>query len=297
MSHRKYRAETNCLNCGSEVLGKFCQNCGQENIETRENFFHVFGHFISDYLHFDSKFFRSLIPLFTKPGYLTKQYWEGKRVRYIHPLRLFFFITIIFMISTSYFYNRFGDEMKRSIIHGDTVLAKLDTAYLLTLPDSEKIARPGMRDTMTVAELRESIITETRQINKMHSGVDKIFKNLKYVTFLLLPVYALIFKLLFIRRKSFYVDHLVYVMHLQTFVYFFFGILLLLPFVIPISLELLRQIALFVIFVYIGLSLHRLYKQKWWKTILKSFLATAMLFFITVLTIILTAVVDAIFIQ
>jgi hypothetical protein len=297
MSHKKYRAETNCLNCGAEVLGKFCQNCGQENIETRENFFHIIGHFVSDYLHFDSKFFRSLIPLFTKPGFLTRQYWDGKRVGYIHPLRLFFFITIIFVISTSIFYNRFGNEMKNSMIRGDSVLAKLDTTFLLSLPDSQKISVKGWRDSTTVAGLRNSIATESRQIGKMRLGMDLVFKNLKYVTFLLLPVYALIFKLLFIRRKSFYVDHVVYTMHLQTFVYFLFGVLVWLPFVIQMDLNLLRQIAFFVIFAYVGLSLHRLYRQQWWKTIIKSFVATVMLFFITVLTIVAIAMTDAIFIQ
>src|SRR5688500_15873267 len=105
MSHKKYRAETNCLNCGAEILGKFCHRCGQENIDTHQNFFHLTWHFISDYLHFDSKFFRSVVPLFTRPGFLTKEYWEGRRVPYILPLRLFFFVTIIFMISTGYFYK------------------------------------------------------------------------------------------------------------------------------------------------------------------------------------------------
>jgi hypothetical protein len=49
MSHKKYRKETNCLNCGAEVKGKFCSECGQENIETHEKFFHITGHFLSDY--------------------------------------------------------------------------------------------------------------------------------------------------------------------------------------------------------------------------------------------------------
>src|SRR5688572_9202177 len=98
MSHKKYREEKNCLNCGAEVSGKFCQNCGQENVEQRDNFLHMVGHFISDYLHFDSKFFRSLVPLIIKPGFLTKEYWEGKRTRYIPPLRLFFFVTILFVL-------------------------------------------------------------------------------------------------------------------------------------------------------------------------------------------------------
>src|SRR3954467_15567727 len=105
MSHKNYRQETNCLNCGAEVTGKFCSNCGQENLETKENFFHLVGHFISDYFHFDSQLFRSLIPLFTKPGFLTQEYWAGRRTRYIHPLRLFFFVTIVFVLSTNAFYK------------------------------------------------------------------------------------------------------------------------------------------------------------------------------------------------
>src|SRR6188768_2656745 len=112
MSHKKYRTETNCLNCGAEVSGKFCSACGQENLETRENFLHIAGHFISDYFHWDSKFLRSLIPLFTKPGFLTKEYWQGRRLHYIHPLRLFFFITVIFMIATTAFYKQFGHKLK-----------------------------------------------------------------------------------------------------------------------------------------------------------------------------------------
>jgi hypothetical protein len=297
MSHKKYRSETDCLNCGTQVIDKFCHHCGQENLDTHENFFHMVGHFISDYLHFDSKFFRSLIPLFTKPGFLTRQYWAGKRVTYIHPLRLFFFITIIFMISTSYFYHEFGGDMKNSMVHGDTTLAKIDTAHLNRLPDSVKVAMGKGRDSVTVAELKDRIIRDARQVKKVHTGIDLVFTNLKYITFFLLPVYALIFKLIYIRRKHFYVDHLVYAMHLQTFAYFLFSIIMVLPFLLPIKLELMRQLSALGLLIYIGFSLHYLYKQVWWKTILKSMMATAALFFITALTIIVIALVDAIFVQ
>lgn len=297
MSHKKYRTETNCLNCGAEVTGKFCPNCGQENLETRENFFHLAFHFVSDYFHFDSKFFRSLIPLFTKPGFLTKEYWEGRRVHYIHPLRLFFFITILFAISTSYFYNRFGEEMKGKMINPDKVLATFDSAYLASTPDTSRLFVPRWGDTVTIAVIKQLKEKDARQIRKFSSGFDVVFVNLKYVTFFLLPVYALIFKLLYIRRKSFYVDHLVYAMHVQAFVYCLFSLTLLLPFIIPIDLVIMRQLSVLIILVYLFFSLNYLYRQKWWKTILKSLIATALLVFITMLSIMGIAFVDAIFIQ
>lgn len=297
MSHKKYRTEKNCLNCGAEVQGKFCQECGQENIETRENFFHLVGHFISDYFHFDSKFFRSLIPLFIRPGFLTKQYWEGKRVYYIHPLRLFFFVTIIFMISTSLFYSRYGEEMKRNISFQDPGLAEVDTVKLNTLSDSAKIFVRGRRDSVLVSDVRKELKKDARQLRKFSAGFDNAFSNLKYVSFLLLPVYALIFKLLYLRRKSFYVDHLVYAMHLQTFAYCLLTIVFALPLLFSMSIELIRQIAVLSVFIYIAISLRYLYSQPWWKTVLKSVLATFLLVFITYVSVAATAVIDAMFFE
>ena len=297
MSHRKYRKETNCLNCGSEVTSKFCPECGMANIETKENFFHLVGHFISDYLHFDSKFFRSLIYLFTRPGFLTRQYWDGKRLKYILPLRLFFFITIIFVLVSSAFYNKFGDEMKTRMVRTDSVFIKYDTSRLIGMHDTVTLYVPEAKDTLSVKEIKEAKVTEGRLIQKMRGGVDAFFIYLKYVMFFLLPVYALVFKLLYRRRNTFYVDHLVYVMHLQSFMFCALMILLFLPFVLPQSLDILQRIALFVLFVYIGLSLHYLYKQQWWKTLLKSFIATFLLLFITVVTMIVFAAADAVLFQ
>lgn len=294
MSHKKYREEKNCLNCGAEVLGKFCQNCGQENVEQRDNFFHMVGHFISDYLHFDSKFFRSLIPLLIRPGFLTKQYWEGKRTEFIPPLRLFFFVTILFVLVTSFFYNRFGQRLKDSIVSTDPVAFSEEAQRVTTMPDTARIFVKKWNKTLTAAEFRKEIEDEKRQFGKIMTGFDNVFKNLKYVMFFLLPVYALVFKLLYIRRRPFYIDHLIYAMHLQTFAYILLAIILSLPFLVDLELQTMRSIAFFSILLYIAISLHYLYRQKIWKTVLKSFLATVALFFITMLTIMLTAVFEGI---
>jgi hypothetical protein len=266
MSHKNYRTETNCLNCGAEVKGKFCSNCGQENVNTRENFLHLTGHFISDYFHFDSKFFRSLIPLFIKPGFLTKEYWEGKRVSYIHPLRLFFFVTILFMISATFFYGTFGKTLKKAVTQ--EVIIQTPNDQIKNIDEREKADK---QDELELSEFKKGI----------SNGLDSFFHNLKYISFLLLPVYALIFQLLYFRRKTFYVDHLVYTLHLQTFVYCLFGLMFLFVFLFPAWIGILRRAAIFIIFLYTIFSLRLLYHQPWWKTILKSLLATGLLVFTT----------------
>jgi hypothetical protein len=297
MSHKKYRTETNCLNCGAEVTGKFCSNCGQENLDTKENFFHLAFHFVSDYFHFDSKFFRSLIPLFTRPGFLTKEYWEGRRVKYIHPLRIFFFSTIIFVIATSAFYKKFGHELKGKMIQQDKEFVKYDSAFLSSYPDDKKFYIPTSTDSVTVKEIKEAKIRETHQIKKLEDSVDRAFFNLKYITFILLPFYAFYFWLLYRKKRPFYVDHLVYAMHFMTFAYCLFSVTLFLPLIPDITLKMMQRISVLIILVYVGFSVHYLYRQVWWKTIIKSLILWFALVFTTALAIMGTAVTDALFLK
>jgi hypothetical protein len=275
MSHQKFRTETNCLNCGAEVTRKFCPECGQPNLETKENFFHLAGHFLADYFHFDSKFIRSVVPLFTKPGFLTKQYWEGKRVRYIHPLRLYFFITIIFMLATTYFYHHFGQELKGTVIQSNTKIT-----YDSTDVDTTKLD-PAQQKIKAEEAAKASKAYAENAMKKLGGGIDRFFHDLKYISFFLLPLYALIFKFLYFRKKRFYVDHLVYTLHLQSFAYILISMAVLLPFVFPETLHYIRRGILLVLLVYIGWSLRYLYHQPWWKTILKSIIATFLLALMT----------------
>ena len=93
-----YRKEKNCLNCGHHVEFHYCSSCGQPNLELREPFWHFVGHSIAHYFHFESKFWQTLVPLLTKPGQLTLDYLAGKRARYIHPVSLYIFISIVYFL-------------------------------------------------------------------------------------------------------------------------------------------------------------------------------------------------------
>src|SRR5476651_968894 len=95
---KHYRTENDCLNCGATLQGKFCHVCGQENLQMKESFGHMMTHAISDYFHFDDQFFNTLKPLLFKPGKLTNEYMAGKRVRYLHPVKMYIFISLIFFI-------------------------------------------------------------------------------------------------------------------------------------------------------------------------------------------------------
>ena len=88
-----------CLNCRQELKDsfKFCPNCGQSTFQ-ESDLKSFTKHFMSDYFTFDSKIFKSITPLFTKPGFLTLEYLQGRKIQYIAPLRLFIFSSIIFFL-------------------------------------------------------------------------------------------------------------------------------------------------------------------------------------------------------
>jgi hypothetical protein len=92
-----------CLNCETILDSghRFCSHCGQERIAANESFGSMFRNFLGDYFTFDSKISGSLKPLLIKPGFLTTEYNIGRRVRYIAPLRLYIFISLIFFLILS----------------------------------------------------------------------------------------------------------------------------------------------------------------------------------------------------
>ncbi|MFT3947359.1 MAG: DUF3667 domain-containing protein [Agriterribacter sp.] len=98
MSHFKERKEKNCLNCNAEVVGRFCQVCGQENTAPKESVWHLITHFFYDITHYDGKFFSTVKYLLLRPGFLTAEYIRGKRMTYLHPIRMYVFTSAFFFL-------------------------------------------------------------------------------------------------------------------------------------------------------------------------------------------------------
>jgi hypothetical protein len=103
MSKHSIREEKTCLNCQHTVDQKFCPNCGQENIETRKTFHHLFFHFFEDLTHYENAFWRTIRNLLFKPAALTKEYLSGKRLSYLAPVRLYIFVSFITFLFLAFF--------------------------------------------------------------------------------------------------------------------------------------------------------------------------------------------------
>jgi hypothetical protein len=133
MSHLPHRKENNCLNCGTTVIGKYCHNCGQENIEPKESLWHLIVHFFNDVTHFDGKFFSTLKDLLFKPGFLSKQYIKGRRASYLNPIRMYLFTSFIFFLVFFSVFNIKEKEFKNV----DFTLNGKTTSQIDSLPAND----------------------------------------------------------------------------------------------------------------------------------------------------------------
>jgi len=83
-----------CQNCGTPMLGAHCYACGQPVNGLVRHFGSIVGDFLDSVFDLDSRIFRTLPPLLFRPGYLSREYFAGHRVRYVSPVRLFVFLCL-----------------------------------------------------------------------------------------------------------------------------------------------------------------------------------------------------------
>jgi Protein of unknown function (DUF3667) len=109
---------------------------------------------------------------------------------------------------------------------------------------------------------------------KMGLFISTLFSNLPYMMLCCIPLFALVLKVLYVRRRLFYIDHLIYALHIHTF--FYAGIMLIVLVTIGLNRFAPGAIAgwlialLWIAFVtQIFLSIRYVYRQGWFFTIFK----------------------------
>jgi len=81
---------SSCRNCGAALAGPYCAACGQAEEDGHAT---TVSHLLREAFHevsnVDGKVLRTVVALFTRPGRLTAQYWEGRRASWVRPLKIF----------------------------------------------------------------------------------------------------------------------------------------------------------------------------------------------------------------
>ncbi len=101
---KKYRGNE-CLNCSVplDIIDRYCHNCGQINTTKKLSFKDFFGEFFASIFSYDSRLRHTIVVLLFNPGKISKEYIEGKRIKYANPFRFYLSVSIIFFIINGLF--------------------------------------------------------------------------------------------------------------------------------------------------------------------------------------------------
>lgn len=293
----------NCKNCNEKLSGqsKFCSNCGQKNID-KLNLKYLFSEILDNLLDFDSKLFVTLKCLVLKPGFLSKEFNIGRRVRYVLPVKFYLVISVIFFFMVSLIRLLPESDPAEHAMDEQVGVAQFGTDSTqfqnsLTIGESDSLTNNRIIAFGEDSVSKEKFIELERNNNldsyiKDSMGIDNaIYKyvvkrslrtqygdssmeenmlnQLSIFLLLFIPFISLVYKWSFIDNKYSYVDHVVFNIHFNSFV------ILLLSFNELIKLtEITDWSGLLVVIgavVYLYIAIKKFYNRKWWVALYKLF--------------------------
>jgi hypothetical protein len=294
MKHR--RKKDQCSNCGllHPLHYNFCPQCGQENTTSKVSFTALLSDLFSNYLTFDSRTGRTVVPFIFKPGLLTVAFNQGKRLLYLHPVRLYILMNLFFFFVFGRAMSVENLSLAKLTNSNDQAKAVADSVTAANLPgqatkpvanvagpgqpsaDSaqrrlvKKMAASGLANEQDLGKkakkgqdklgntgspfvrlIQDKSLTPPAlldSLEKYHININgkgnrsefsltiaaqllkigqrdlplfvlSVIGNIPAMMLLLLPLLAVYLKLLYIRRGQYFIEHFIFSLHLQAFIY------------------------------------------------------------------------------
>lgn len=182
-----------CANCGSVLTGRFCASCGQD-ARLRLTFTELMGQAIGGLFSLDSRFWRTLRDL-AIPGRISAEYLAGRRVRYMPPVQSYLFASLLFFAVLVPGMNAtLTDSGFRAAASAEAASSGVTLEVYLAKVDAMQPGWPAERERWRRATATASLLM-----------------------FALLPLFALVLWGFHLSSDRYYLEHLVFALHLQTF--------------------------------------------------------------------------------
>jgi Protein of unknown function (DUF3667) len=197
-------------------MGLYCSHCGEKRRSDHDfSFRHIVSEVFETLTHFDSKILRTTWALVAHPGQLSVDYFAGRRVRTMAPLRLFLLLSVVYFLSNSVFpYNAFTTPL--------AIQLQMNNYY------------PGYAWAQVLQAMTHHGI-DYATLERLYNAKTAILS--KTLVFALIPVFAVLFYAFLFRKRQHFAEHLVIATHFWSFALVAIGIF------IPILLWLLKWLA------------------------------------------------------
>lgn len=227
-----------CLNCGAATAGNYCQHCGQTthlHVPSAREFLHEF---IAHYVALEGKLWKSLGKLIARPGFLTREYIEGRRVRYLEPLRLYLTFSIIFFaifkLSNVEVVQFEDGTPARAAALAEGRLK--DTLFGPASPEQAANMERAMQKVAEKARATHPVLGDkVAQFAALAPAAQRaaikqaFFSYTPYAIFAMLPLFALYLKVLYLGSGRRYGEHFLFGLHTNAFAFLMLSLLVLLP--------------------------------------------------------------------
>jgi hypothetical protein len=247
--------EDQCENCGALLQGPYCSECGQKAADRIVPVWHLLNEALEAVFQLDLRVLRTLPTFLFLPGRLTEEYLNGRRQRYIRPFRLYLFSTfVLFAVVALTTTGGFGvvldpqgavrlNPPNTGVSVGgapDTTGTSASGPALFGAPDRrERIAQALESDSIDInvggfgpatnRQIEQVLRAKSAQaVRNPRQFLGTLIDQGPYLMFLMLPVFALLLKLLYVRRGRLYMEHLIFSLHVHALAFFAFtvGVLL-----------------------------------------------------------------------
>lgn len=235
-----------CLNCGEKLRGDFCSRCGQEAVDLHRPLPQLASDFLDSVLNLDARVLRTVRLLLFRPGRLTREYLTGRRVRYVRPLRLYLLAALL-----CFGVLALWPEASIKLTFKEPGREEIRVRTPISVPAQDNPSRIDQGFRKAVAD--------------PEGFGEAVVANLPRAFFLLLPIFALLLKLLYLRRGILYLDHLVFALHFHAFAFVVLAALIPAGAAqLPILVMVPFSTALWLwVFAYLLLALREVYGDSW----------------------------------
>jgi hypothetical protein len=302
---------THCENCGAALTGPYCANCGQPAIDYHRSFGTILLDAADAFFNLDARFFTTFALLFVKPWRLTNDFLAGKRQRFVHPLRVYLMASLVFFVlikqlnlnkphrppGTSHV--SVAQLKKGAAAGGPTVAPKAaaatddDGVSFRISPGDEKNLPPFLR---WVKDRAEEKIGPTGARGDLF--LQALLDNLPYMVLGCIPIFSVVLKLLYIRKRRFYIEHLIFALHTHAFVFLstavIIGVGFFLSWKLPHLTGLVCTLLSFAVVAELLVAIRRVYRQNWFATLFKFFVGSAIYYVLLAIAFVITALVTVV---
>lgn len=236
-----------CANCDAELQGRYCAICGQREEPRVPTMGAVLAEFTNEMFGVESKLWRSFAALLFKPGHLTSVFLAGRRQKYMSPVRLYLVFSIAAFASLALVnsLNIVTIPPKEQATDTQAAIpaeanprstnrANVDEESVAEAPSEETsdddsefngTINVGLFSPEINAQIEERLRNSLKTIRKdIQAGnsqavFEQFIEPLPAALFLFLPFVALLFKVLYLGSGTYYVEHLIYVLHNHAFLF------------------------------------------------------------------------------